>query len=140
MSSILHLSITLSGSRTSRQVVSNFVSWAMTPFAVRLVVEIIVVLTTHKLIENPGLSSLMAADAKGFSIFLRGLLANFDLYYVWHVILLLLGAVPLSGLSKSKANEATLIAALTMLLLMGIPAILSSVLSGLSTSSGFYFF
>jgi len=55
MSSILHLSITLSGSRTSRQVVSNFVSWAMAPFAVRLLVEIIVVLTTHKLIENPAI-------------------------------------------------------------------------------------
>ncbi len=140
MSSILHLSITLSGSRTSRQVVSNFVGWAMAPFAVRLLVEIIVVLTTHKLIDNPGLSSLIAADAKGFSIFLRGLLANLDLYFVWHVILLLLGGVPLSGLSKSKANEATLIAALMMLVLMGVPALLSSALSGLSTSSGFYFF
>jgi len=52
----------------------------------------------------------------------------------------LVGAVPLSGLSKTKANEATLIAAITMLLLMAVPALLSSVLSSLSTSSGFYFF
>jgi len=140
LSSILHLSITLFGSRSSRQQVSNLVAWTMTPLALRLVVEIIAVLTTHSLIENRGLSSLIAADAGGFSVFLRGILANIDLYYVWHVILLLVGAVPLSGLSKSKANEATLIAAITMLLLMAVPALLSSVLSSLSTSSGFYFF
>ena len=140
LSSILHLSITLFGSRSSRQQVSNLVAWTMTPLALRLLVEIIAVLTTHSLIENRGLSSLIAADAEGFSVFLRGILANIDLYYVWHVILLLVGAVPLSGLSKSKANEATLIAAITMLLLMAVPALLSSVLSSLSTSSGFYFF
>jgi hypothetical protein len=140
MSSILHLSITLFGSRSSRQQVSNLVAWTMTPLALRLLVEIIVVLTTQRLIENRGLSSLIASDAEGFSVFLRGILANIDLYYVWHLILLLVGAVPLSGLSKSKANEATLIAAITMLLLMAVPALLSSVLSGLSTSSGFYFF
>jgi hypothetical protein len=140
MSSLLHLSITLFGSRSSRQQVSNLVAWTMTPLALRLLVEIIAVLTTHRLIENRGLSSLIAADAEGFSVFLRGILANIDLYYVWHVILLLVGAIPLSGLSKAKANEATLVAALTMLLLMGVPTLLSSVLSGLSTSSGFYFF
>jgi len=140
LSSILHLSITLFGSRSSRQQVSNLVAWTMTPLALRLLVEIIVVLTTHRLIENRGLSSLIASDAEGFSVFLRGILANIDLYYVWHVILLLVGAMPLSGLSKSKANEATLIAAITMLLLMAVPALLSSVLSGLSTSSGIYFF
>ena len=139
-SSILHLSITLFGSRSSRQQVSNLAAWTMTPLALRLLVEIIAVLTTHRLIENRGLSSLIAADADGFSVFLRGILANLDLYYVWHVILLLVGAVPLSGLSKSKANQATLIAAITMLLLMAVPALLSSVLSSLSTSSGFYFF
>jgi len=140
LSSILHLSITLFGSRSSRQQVSNLAAWTMTPLALRLLVEIIAVLTTHRLIENRGLSSLIAADAEGFSVFLRGILANIDLYYVWHVILLLVGAVPLSGLSKSKANQATLIAAITMLLLMAVPALLSSVLSSLSTSSGFYFF
>jgi hypothetical protein len=140
MSSILHLSITLFGSRSSRQQVSNLVAWTMTPLALRLLIEIIAVLTTHSLIENRGLSSLIAADAEGFSVFLRGILANIDLYYVWHVILLLGAAVPLSSLSKSKAKEATLIAAITMLLLMAVPVLLSSVLSGLSTSSGFYFF
>jgi len=139
LSSILHLSITLFGSRTSRQVASNLVAWTMVPFAVRLMVEIVVVLTTHKLIDNPGLSSLIASDAEGFNIFLRGILTNIDIYYVWHVILLLIGAVPLSALSKSKANEATLVAVITMLLLMGVPALLSSVLSGLSPTTGFYF-
>jgi hypothetical protein len=91
------------------------------------VVEIIAVLTTLRLIEIAVLSSLIAANAEGFSVFLRGILANIDLYYVWHVILLLVGAVPLSGLSKSKANQATLNAAITMLLLYAVPALLSSV-------------
>ena len=80
LSSILHLSITLFGSRSSRQQVSNLVAWTMTPLALRLLVEIIVVLTTHRLIENRGLSSLIASDAEGFSVFRRGILANIDLY------------------------------------------------------------
>ncbi|MFZ3070136.1 MAG: YIP1 family protein [Anaerolineaceae bacterium] len=138
-SSILHLSITLSGSRANRQKTSNLAAWTMIPFALRLLVEIVVMLTTKRLVEFPGLSSLMPSEVAGFNIYLKGILSAIDIYYVFHIILMLIGAVPLSGLSKSKATTATLIAVLIMLLLQALPGWVVSLFSGLSGTGGFYF-
>ena len=72
--------------------------------------EIFVILFTRRLVENPGLSSLLPSDAVGFKAYLRSMLSSVDLYYIWHVILLLLGVRTLSGLSKSKALTSALAA------------------------------
>lgn len=137
-SSILHLVITLAGSRATRQKASNLTAWAMTPFALRLIAEILVMLTTKRLVENPGLSSLIPAAEGGLAVYLQGILSKIDIYYIIHLVLVFMGGVPLSGLNKSKANWSTLIAAVIMLLLEALPALAGSLLSGLSLS-GFYF-
>ena len=139
-SSLLHLAITLRGSRSSRMKSSNLVAWSMTPFILRVLVEICVILFARRLVENPGLSALLPSDAAGFKAFLRSVLAVVDLYHLWHVILLLVGVHPLSGLSKGKALTSALAAVFVMLLLLGIPGFIGTLLSGISTTGNFYFF
>ena len=139
-SSLLHLAITLRGSRSSHIGASNLVAWSLTPFILRVLVEIFVVLFARRLVENPGLSSLLPSDAVGFKAYLRSVLSSVDLYYIWHIILLLLGVRTLSGLSKSKALSSALAAVFIMLLLLGIPGFIGTLLSGISTTSSFYFF
>jgi len=72
--------------------------------------------------------------------FLRSILANVDLYWLLFVILLVIGAGLVSGLKKKKAVWTTVISVLIMLVLQGLPGLLRSLLSGLSTGGiGFYF-
>ena len=67
-------------------------------------------------------------------IFLRGVLAQIDLYLIWQVILLLVGALPLTGLTRSKAWAAVLISVVIILALKALPALIGSQLGGLTTS------
>lgn len=139
MSSILHLLITLSGSRAASLRSYNLVSWSFVPFILRYLVQLFALLFSKSLVQNPGLSGLMAADAGGFLAFLRVLLGLIDLYFIFQVILLFLGVVPLSGLSKSKAYTATLIMLILVLVLRALPGFLSSILGGLSVTRPFFF-
>ena len=138
-SSLLYLSLTLAGSRTSNQKVSNLVAWAMVPFALRELVKVIVIISSKRLVEDPGLSYLVASDATGIMAWLRGILGQVDFYGLLFVIFLFLGAVPLSGLRKNKAVLATTVSLILMLALVGIPSLISAALSGMG-GSGYYFF
>lgn len=140
MASILYLSLTLAGSRAPRMKVGNVVAWAMVPFGIRELVKFFVVGSSKQLVENPGLSNLVDAEAKGFSAFLRGVLGSIDLYWLVFVIFLVIGAILISGLKKSKALVTTIVAVLIMLLLQGVPNLVTSLLGGLSGGgAGFYF-
>lgn len=138
--SILYLVNTLAGSRASRQTVSNVVAWSMVPFALRVIVQTVAVLVSRNLITQPGLANLVPADATGFLVYLRGVLSVVDIYWVWHLVLLLISARPLSALKPSKAILGVLVAMLVLLLLQGLPSLLSSLLGGLSGSSSYYFY
>jgi hypothetical protein len=138
-SSLLYLSLTLAGSRTTNQRVSNLIAWAMLPFALRELVKVIVIIGSKKLVEDPGLSYLVASDATGIMAWLRGVLGQVDFYGLLFAIFLFLGAFPLSGLRANKAVLATTVALFLVLVLVGIPSLISTALSG-SGGSGFYFF
>ena len=138
-SSLLYLSLTLAGSRTTNQKVSNLVAWAMIPFALRELVKVIVIISSKRLVEDPGLSYLIASDATGIMAWLRGILGQVDFYGLLFVIFLFLGAIPLSGLRTKKAVLATTVALILMLALVGIPSLISAALSGMG-GSGYYFF
>ena len=138
-SSLLYLSLTLAGSRTTNQKVSNLIAWAMLPFALRELVKVIVIIGSKRLIEDPGLSYLVASDATGLMAWLRGILGQADFYGLLFVIFLFLGAIPLSGLRANKAVLATSIALVLVLALIGLPSVISSALSGMG-GSGYYFF
>lgn len=137
--SLLHLINTLAGSRANRQRFSNLTAWAMLPFGLRLLVEIITILISKKLVTKPGLSSLVTTDARGLLAFARGILSQIDIYWVLFVVFVLLGALPLSGLKRSKAVTATLITVVIMLIILSIPSVLSAALSGVSTVRPFFY-
>lgn len=140
MASILYLALTLAGSRAPRLKIGNLVAWSMLPFALRELVKLLVAGFSKKLVTQPGLSNLVDAEANGLISFLRSILANVDLYWLLFVILLVIGGGLVSGLKKKKAVWTTLISVLIMLLLQGLPGLLRSLLSGLSTGGiGFYF-
>lgn len=140
MASILYLALTLAGSRAPRLKIGNIVAWAMVPFGLRELVKFFVIGSSRKLIEYPGLSNLIDAEATGFSAYLRGILGNIDIYWLLFVVFLVIGAIQVSGLKKRKAIITTVITVLIMLLLQGVPSLAGSLLSGLNAGgAGFYF-
>lgn len=137
LGSILHLALTLTGSRGTNTSALNLVGWASLPFALRYAVQAIAILSSKQLITSPGLSGFIAADASGFMVFLRGILSQVDLYFIWMVILLMVGVLPMTGLTRSKAWTAVLVSVLIIVALKALPAFIGGELSGLSTSQFF---
>jgi len=139
LGSILHLALTLSGSRGNSIQAINLAGWASLPFAIRFIVQAIAILSTKALIGAPGVSGFIAADATGFTAFLRILLAFVDIYLIWQMVLLLVGALPLTGLPLRKAWPAVVISMLLILVLKSVPGYVGLLLSGLDISGGIYF-
>lgn len=139
LSSLLHLSLTLSGSRAKNVRSYNLAGWSYLPIGIRYLVQIIAMIFTKKAITTPGLSGFISADATGFTGFIACVLALIDLYFIWQIVLLLIGVIPLSNLSKTKAWTATGISVLILIVLQSLPGVISKALSGLSLGGGFFF-
>jgi hypothetical protein len=133
LGSILHLSLTLNGSRSSNRSALNLVAWASIPFVIRDIVQTVAILTTKQLILKPGLSGFVTDGATGFMIFVGALLGFVDLYLIWQIILLAVGAKQISGLKSGKAWLAVLIAVVVFLSLKALPVFLGAQLSSLSS-------
>lgn len=140
MGSILHLALTLTGSRSSNSAALNLAAWASLPLGLRSIVQMVAMLVNKQLIAGQGLSGFIAADATGFMLFVRSLLGFIDIYFLWMVVLLLIGAVIISGMHRRKAWVTTLAAVLILLALQALPGFLGAKLSGLSSNGGGYFF
>lgn len=138
LGSILHLSLTLNGSRSSNRSALNIVAWSSVPFLIRDIVQIIAIIATKQLILQPGLSGFVAEGATGFSSFLAAFLAFFDLYLIWQIVLVGIGAMKISGLKATKAWLATLIAFLIFLLLKALPGFVMAQLNDLSPTRMFF--
>lgn len=135
LGSVLHLVMTLSGSRSSNTASLNLAAWASMPFGVRYIVQSIYYLSTGNLIRATGIAGFVAPEAT----FLAALLTLVDIYLIWQVILLLLGARPLSGLSRGKAVLAVFASVLIVLGLQALPGFLSAQLGDLSVVRPFMF-
>ncbi len=138
LGSILHLSLTLNGSRSSNRSALNIVAWSSVPFLIRDVVQIVAILATKQLILQPGLSGFIAEGAGGFTLFLAAFLAFFDLYLIWQIVLIGMGAMKISGLKAGKAWLATLIAFVIFLILKALPGFVMAQLNGLSPTRMFF--
>jgi len=136
--SILHLMITLGGSRSPNVKSSNLVGWAMLPFALGLLIKAIAVAASGRLLTPAPLAALLPADSTGLQLYARSVLGIIDAYWLWHVILLLLGARPLSKLTAGKALGAMLAVILLMLLLEGVPGLLGGLLGNMSGGGMFF--
>lgn len=140
LSSILHLLMTLKGSRQSREAYLNFVAWAAVPFALRSLVQSVALLSTRQEINYPGLSGLISQQAGGWQVYLGLVLELVDLYGIWFVILLLVGSPIISDLKTSKAISTALIALLIFIVLALIPGIVRTQLGGLGAVRPFIYF
>lgn len=136
---VLHLVMTLLGSRSSTTTAFNLASWASMPFALRLIVQMIAMLATKTLIAGPGLSGFVAADAAGALVFVRVMLGLVDIYLMWQLVLLVIGASA-TGLPRRKAIAGVLMVILLVLLLAALPGFGMAQLSGLSVDRPFMFF
>jgi hypothetical protein len=132
MSSILHMSNFISGSSTERMGYFNLVGWAMSPIILREIVRILAMVFSHTAVSNTGLSGFIANGTTGGGAFLAGILGQVDIYFIWEIVLLFIGVIPLSGLTRSKSWLATTITLLVMVLLMALPHYLYSLVSGFS--------
>lgn len=138
LASILHLSLTLNGSRSSNRSILNVVSWASLPFVIRDLVQTVVILSTSQLIPSPGLSGFVSADATGFSLFLGSFLAYVDIYLIWQFILVMLGARKVSGLKPGKVWLATILAFIIFISLKALPGFIAGQLGSLSSGGMFF--
>lgn len=138
LGSILHLILTLSGSRSSNRAALNLAAWASLPLALRAVLQIGAMLVTRQPILQPGLSGFIT-PGEGLVGFFGSLLALVDIYLVWQLILLMIGSVFISGLSRRKAGLSAFSAVIIVLLLQAIPGWIASQANGVNTIRPFFF-
>jgi hypothetical protein len=139
LGSVLHLALTLSGSRALSIKSYNMVGWSMVPLGVRSMVQIIAMIITRSTINGAGLSGLVSAEATGVTAYLAALLGLIDIFFIWHIVLLILGTRDYSGLARKKALSATLISLFIFMIIFALPGFLQSILSTLSFTR-YYFF
>ncbi len=139
LGSILHLILTMLGSRSTNTTLYNIAAWASLPLALRLIVQIIAMLATRQLIASPGLSGFLAQDAKGGLLFLQILLGMVDIYLLWQILLLWFGSASTSGLTRGKAFTGVIISVLFLLAVSALPGFLMAQLGDLNVSQPFFF-
>ncbi len=130
---LLHLGSTLLGGRGSMQGALNVVAWASLPFAIRDVLRVIFMLSAGHAIGSPGLSGF--ATSGGF--FLQ-LLARFDLFVLWYVVLLMIGIAIFDGLARGKAVVDVLVVVVMVLLAQAGLASLFSNMGGQAIQRPFF--
>lgn len=139
LSSLLHLALTLGGSRGNGMATFNLVAWSSLPLALRFLVQGIALLITRQPISAPGLSGFIPAEASGLVLFLRAALSHIDLYWLWMVALLLIGVPLFSGLRQTKAWGLTLVAVLLTLAAQALPGYFTARLGNLFVTRPFLF-
>ena len=130
--SMLHLSLTLAGNRNNATTSLNLMSWATLPLGLRLIVQIIAILATQKLIVSPGLSGFFASSTGQTGGFFASLMANVDLFVIWQLVLLVVGALVMGNISRGKAIISVLVCLVVILCLQALPGVISSAFSGMS--------
>lgn len=135
---LLYFISTLQGGRGSMTRSLNLVAWAMVPTIVHLSIQIVFILTTQQLIDEPGLSGFTPAPPEG-TILGRALLSRIDLFLVWHAVLLVAGLKLFTGLDSGKAWGSVLIAIAIVMILRVLPDLIGAQLGGLTIIQPFIF-
>jgi hypothetical protein len=136
---ILHLVTTLFGGRGSTTLSMNIVAWGSLPFALRALVQVGYMLITQKLINNPGISGFSPTGESGWALFLAQFLRLIDIYIIWQILLLAVGARLSTGLSAAKSIVGVGLAIVLILLLQSGLAYAGNILSNISITRPFFF-
>jgi hypothetical protein len=133
LSGLLHLGSTLLGGRGSMQSALNITGWASLPFLIRDILRIVFMLIVGHSITSPGLSGFAGSAA-----FVAQMLARVDIFFIWSIVLLVIGFGVGDSLPKLKAITNVVIVTLLLLLLQsGIGTLLSNA-SGLVVQRPFF--
>lgn len=136
LSGLLHLTSTLFGGRGKMGTALNLVAWASIPFALRDLLRVVFMLIAGRTIASPGLSGFITATEPGM-VFLGQILANVDIFFLWHIFLLIIGFRLADNLSAVKAAAGVLmVLALSLLAQAGLGT-LASRLGGLMVTRQF---
>jgi hypothetical protein len=136
LSGLLHLASTLMGGRGSMSSALNIVAWASLPFALRDLLRLLFMFVARHPIASPGLSGFVTASGNG-ALFLANLLKNVDLFFIWQVILLIMGFSLVDSLPRGKAAASVLVVLLASLLVQAGISTLLSKLGGMMVTRPF---
>jgi hypothetical protein len=137
---LLHLILTMLGSRSTSATAFNIVAWGALPLAIRMLVQIVYMLSAHRLIAAQGLAGFLPADAQGVLGFARILLSMVDIYLIWQLLLLWLGASLSGGMTRARSFGGVLVAMLLYMVLAAVPLFAIAQISGLNTERPFFMF
>lgn len=140
LGSLLLLLMTFKGSRQPQVAYLNLVAWAALPFVLRSLVQLVAVVSTQREINNPGLSGFIDTGEGALLTYVQILLSFIDIYSIWFVLLLLIGAPFVSKLKPNKSLGMTVLALLLFIVLASIPGFAVNQLGGLGTIRPFLFF
>jgi len=130
---LLHLGSTLLGGRGSMQSALNVVAWASLPFVLRDLLRVVYMLVTKHSIASAGLSGFAASAG-----FLSQLLAHVDLFWIWYLVLLVIGFAIADGLPGNKAFVGVIVVLLLVLAAQAGLGSLTSSLGGQAVQRPFF--
>lgn len=125
LAALLHLGSTLFGGRGTMQSALNVVGWASLPFALRDLLRAAYMLLAQHTITSPSLSGFASSGG-----LLYHLLARTDLFFLWYLILLILGFAIVDSLPRGKAFANTFIVVALSLLAQAWLAVFASNIGG----------
>jgi len=112
--SALYLAIIVLGGRSSFAVMLRMVIWTWVPFALRSFLQVIYTLVSGQIIRNEGLSGLVVGSSSPSAtlnlgqIILVEFLSRLDVFLVWNLVLVTIGIMVTTRLTRSKSTLATL--------------------------------
>ena len=136
---LVHLLLTLLGGRGSTTHTMNIAAWAMLPLALRDLVRLAATVIGGHAITSPGVSGFIAADAAGFSLYLKHLLGLVDLYVVWRIALLIIGVQAGDSLPAGRVIVSISILMILLLLAQAALGFLVGSLGSLTVVRPFFF-
>jgi len=139
ISSLLHLAFTLVGGRGTNASALNLVAWAGLPFSLREFFRIIYLLTAQHPIVSAGLSGFVPLTENGGLIFVSALLSLTDIFLIWYIVLLIIGAKRTETITSTKSMVVVLsIIALSLAVQAGT-SYLGSQMGGMMVTRPFFF-
>jgi hypothetical protein len=129
----LHLGLMISGGNLQQRAVFSLAAWASLAIAVRCLIQILYMLISGQPVLGDGLSGMLTEKT-----FLSYVLGGLDIYLIWQFVLIFLGLHQANNLSKRKLAGLITVNGLLVLLLAALPPfVINSVLTAVSSSSGF---
>lgn len=135
---LLHLVLTLLGGRGSSQATLNIAAWASLPLLLRYLVQIGFMLVNDQLVAAPGISGFAPVGEGWFNIALASALSQIDIYWLWQVILLIIGARLVSQLTTIKSTIAVLLVMFVVMFLRALPAVILARFSDITVIRPFF--